>query len=211
LSANGLNEKVEQIRKTLEEVLYWIKLANKPTLKSTLIQELDSVEKKKVYELTDGYNSQYDIESLTKVSRRMVGYYWQKWYSLGVVIKSEQRKGRMQKLVSLDEIGITVTQEREESLVEFKPKYLKNILGNPKIFSDKYQLFNFANSILKLNISSIDNSSKEDIINRIIDDFERNDRVTQSLFMQTLEIRTKEIQSDEFNKYFQAWEKQISK
>jgi len=209
LSVNGLKDKVEQIERTLKEILNWVKLANKPALKSIIIQELDSEEKKKIYELTDGFRSQYDIEALTKVSRRMVGYYWQKWYSLGILIMSEQRKGRMQKIASLDEVGITVTSERDAVVTEFKPRYLKNILQ--RVFPDKYVLANFSADILRLERSSLDNLTEDELVDKIIDAFEHSDRIAQSVFMQALQSRAKDDQSSEFNKYFQAWEKQISK
>lgn len=212
MSFDDLNTRVERIERTLKEILSWIKLANKPTLKSILLQELDSDEKKKVYELTDGFRSQNDIESQTKVTRRMVGYYWQKWYSLGILIMSDQRKGRMQKIAQLDEVGITVTaSERDTDLIEFRPRYLKNILANERIFPERQQLADFAASVLRLEKSSIYNLTKEDLIEAIINTFEHSDRVMQSSFMQALESRTRDIQSSEFNKYFQAWEKQITK
>jgi biotin operon repressor len=212
LSFDDLNTRVERIERTLKEILSWIKLANKPTLKSVLLQELDSDEKKKVYELTDGFRSQNDIESQTKVTRRMVGYYWQKWYSLGILVMSDQRKGRMQKIAQLDEVGITVTvTERDTDLIEFRPRYLKNILANERIFPERQQLADFAASVLRLEKSLIDNLTKEDLIEVIINTFEHSDRAMQSSFMQALESRTRDIQSSEFNKYFQAWEKQITK
>lgn len=212
LSSDDLNKRVELIERTLRDILSWIKLANKPTLKSILLQELDSDEKKKVYELTDGFRSQYDIESQTKVTRRMVGYYWQKWYSLGVLVTSDQRKGRMQKIASLDEVGIAmIAPERDTESIESRPRYLKNILANERIFPDRNQLIDFAANILKFERLSIENLTKEDLIERIINSFEQSDRAMQSSFMQALESRTRNLQSSEFNKFFQAWEKQITK
>jgi hypothetical protein len=122
---------------------------------------------------------------------------------------SEQRKGRMQRIAPLDEVGITVVSERDTTVTEFRPRYLKSILQ--RVFSDKYQLANFSANILRLERSSLDNLMEDELTDKIIDAFEHSDRITQSVFMQALQSRTRDIQSSEFDKYFRAWEKQISK
>lgn len=205
--------KVEQIENTLKEILNWIKLGNKPLLREILIRELDSEEKKKVYELTDGIRSQYEIEALTKISRRMVGYHWQKWYGLGIVVTSDRRKGRMQKIISLDEMGMSIasaTGKQDEVLkTEFQAKDLKDVLNDQRIFPDNLQLQNFAFTILPQPSRELQNVTREELIDVIMTTFEQSDRIRQKLFLQALERRALERQSSEFSKFFEAWEKQI--
>jgi hypothetical protein len=208
-------ERLTHIENTIKEILNWIKLGNKPLLREILIRELDSDEKKRVYELTDGNRSQIEIEVLTKVSRRMVGYYWQKWYGLGILVPSDRRKGRMQKIVSLDEIAINVTltsdKQEETSETEFQSKNLKDVLNNQRIFPNTSQLIDFALSILPPPLRAYQNLSHQDLIEEIIDTFEKADKMKQNLFLQALERRAVERQNTEFSKFFDAWARQIGK
>lgn len=204
---------IEQIADVLKEILNWIKLENKPRLRELLIKELDTEEKKRIYELTNGARSQYDIESTTSVSRRMVGYYWQKWSGIGIVVNSDRRKGRMQKIISLDEVGIAVSANtgRREEEIEFLPEDLKDVLSNQKIFPDNSQLQRFAFDILPESSGQILNPTREQLVNVIIDSFQQSDRIKQSLFLQALERRATEREITAFSKFFRAWEKQIGK
>lgn len=215
MSNEKLVTRIENIEKTLREILNWLKVANIPQLRDTLIQELDSDEKKRVYELTDGVKSQYEIESLTKISRRMVSYYWQKWYGLGLLVTSDKRKGRMQRLVSLDEVGISVPgrlgRQTELPELEFQPKDLKKILSNLRIFRDTSELAAFAFRIFQQPPTDINHLTREELVDVILETFEASDRMKQSLFMQALERRSLERQGTEFKKFFEAWEKQIGR
>jgi transposase len=37
--------------------------------------------------------------------------WWQKWFRLGLLVESETRKGRMAKIVSLDDVGIKTSKK----------------------------------------------------------------------------------------------------
>jgi hypothetical protein len=215
LPANKINAKIEQIENILREILNWIRVGNIPLLRDTLLRELDTDEKKKVYELTNGIRSQSEIESLAKVSRRMVSYYWQKWYGLGILVMSDRRKGRMQKIVSLDEVGISVPmrtgKQYEEPEIEFRPKDLEKILGDSRIFSDLQQLIAFAFNILPQPPTDVLRMTRQELVDMIINIFEQSDRMKQNLFMQALERRALDRQTTEFRKFFEAWERQIGR
>jgi DNA-binding transcriptional ArsR family regulator len=206
--------KIESIEKTLREVLNWLKVANIPQLRETLTRELDSEDKKLVYELTDGIRSQYEIESITKVSRRMVSYYWQKWYGLGLLVTSEKRKGRMQRIVSLDEVGIGVPSRPGKQTIlsetEFEPKDLKKILSSEKVFPEAADLYNFARDILQP-MGFPSSTSRSELVDTIARAFEQSDQMKKNLFIQALERRTLEKESTEFKKFFDAWEEQIGR
>jgi hypothetical protein len=205
----------DETERILREILNWIKVGNIPLLRETLIRELDTDEKKKVYELTDGTRSQYEIELLSKVTRRMVSYYWQKWYGLGILVPSEWRKGRMQKIVSLEEVGLSVPlrtgKRAEETEIEFRPEDLKKILEDPRFFADPTQLKDFAFSILPPPQVETLRVTRQELIDLVIKIFEQGDRMKQRLFMQALERRALDRQSTEFRKFFEAWERQIGR
>jgi biotin operon repressor len=216
LPDDDLVNRVESIERILKEVLNWLKVGSIPQLRLTLTQELDSEVKKRVYELTDGMKSQNEIEAATKVSRRMVSYYWQKWYGMGIVVDSEKRKGRMQKIVSLDQVGISYSPHPEKQSrltdMEFEPQDLRSVLSSEKVFPQTSDLLNFALNILQISESNMTGSvTREDLIEKIIREFELSDRMKQSLFIQALERRVLEKESTEFRRFFEAWERQIGR
>lgn len=74
---------------------------------------------RRVYELSDGMRSSRDIEKTVnkEVTQRTVVSWWQKWRALGLVEQSPTYSGRMQKLMSLEELGLSITIG-EEHLIE---------------------------------------------------------------------------------------------
>lgn len=207
--------RVQRIEDQLKELINWIKLANRPMLRELLAKELDTEEKKRIYELTDGTRSQYEIEGLTKVTRRMVGYYWQKWSALGLLVASDQRKGRMQKIIALSDIGMNIItpNERTENISgpEFESKNLEEILFNQRLFPAKEQIYDFSSSILNLPSIGYQNMARSELVDIVINSFEKADKIKQNLFLQALERRAIERQTTEFSKFFDAWARQIGK
>jgi len=101
-------KRLESIDKTLREILKWTRFANISKLKEILEAELDTDEKKLAYENTDGTNGLKEIEAASGAPQQTVYNWWQKWFRLGLVTESEERKGRMMKIVSLEDVGIKV-------------------------------------------------------------------------------------------------------
>jgi len=99
---------LESIDRTLKEILKWTRFANISKLKEILEAELDSDEKKLAYENTDGVNGLKEVATASGTPLPTVATWWQKWYRLGLVTESEERKGRMMKIVSLDDVGLKV-------------------------------------------------------------------------------------------------------
>ena len=222
MSNKDLEKRFLRIEKLLSEIVNWLRIANLPRLRDLFLQELDSEEKMVIFELTDGVKSQKEIASKVRVSRRSVSYYWQKWYGLGILIPSDKRKGRMKKIVSLSQVGITtprIAETIKESEVIFKPRDLKRILGNRKMFPSSIELMGLALDILPStkNLSPmrreelLDSDAREELIDTIIQIFKESDKMTQSIFMQALERRAHEKKDTQFRKYFEAWEKQIGR
>lgn len=204
--------RISRIEKLLEDIRIWIRIGNLRQLRDMLVQELDSYEKMRIFELTDGTRSQKEIASRTKVSRSTISYYWQKWSGLGILTTSKQRKGRMKKIVTLDEVGITVRRaEVEEPEIVFQPKDLRKILSNPRMFPDFRDLESFAYNILQPPREVSSHISLEELIENIIETFEESDHMKQALFMQALERRAHEKKDTQFQRYFEAWEKHIGR
>jgi len=105
--------KLESMDKTLREILKWTRFANIGKLKEILEAELDNDEKKLAFESTDGVNGTKEIAAASDTPQDTVYGWWQKWFRLGLVTESETRKGRMMKIVSLDDVGIKIPKRKE--------------------------------------------------------------------------------------------------
>lgn len=75
-------------------------------LEATLTKAIE----RRVYELSDGQRSSREIEKIVnkEVTQRTVVTWWQKWRRLGLVEQSETYSGRMQKVLPLEEVGLTL-------------------------------------------------------------------------------------------------------
>lgn len=98
----------------LHELVIYTKLANYGNIRNLLITILDSEDKKRVFEATDGNNSTRQIESVTGVNKDTVSNWWDEWEREGIVEESEEVRGRRCKVVSLGEFGIDVAAGRKE-------------------------------------------------------------------------------------------------
>jgi len=108
-------EKIDSIKNTLLEILKWTRFANITKLKEILEKELETDQKKLAYESTDGINGTKEIALASGAPQDTVYGWWQKWSRLGLVIESETRKGRMAKIVSLDDVGIKIPKKAKTS------------------------------------------------------------------------------------------------
>jgi hypothetical protein len=90
----------------LTELLAWTKLEARPRVAARLAEILDSREKKMVYEYSDGTRGVREISQMSGVDKNTVSNWWAEWDALGVMEQAIARKGRRQRLVSLDDVGI---------------------------------------------------------------------------------------------------------
>ncbi len=104
-------DRLESMDKTLRELLKWTRFANIGKLKEMLEATLDSAEKKIAFESTDGVRTSKEVAATCDTPEDTVYGWWQKWFRLGLVVESESRKGRMTKIVSLDDVGIKVPKK----------------------------------------------------------------------------------------------------
>lgn len=110
-----VQKKIDTIENTLREILKWTRFANISKLKDILVEELDADEKKLAYENSDGVNGIKEIAATSGAPQDTVYSWWQKWFRLGLVVESEERKGRMMKIVSLDDVGIKIPKKAKAS------------------------------------------------------------------------------------------------
>lgn len=92
----------------LREILRWSRFENFPKLRKILLDNLKTDQEKLVYELTNGENSRPDVAKQTDVPDSTVRNWWEKWYNLGILEPSGKRKGRPQKIMALEDMGIEV-------------------------------------------------------------------------------------------------------
>jgi hypothetical protein len=90
----------------LTELLAWTKLEARPRVAARLAGILDSHEKRMVYEYSDGTRGVREISEMTGVDKNTVSNWWGEWDALGVMQQATTRKGRRQRLVSLEDLGI---------------------------------------------------------------------------------------------------------
>ena len=90
----------------LREILRWSRFENFPKLRKILLDTLKTHQEKLVYEFTDGEKSRYDIAKETGIPESTVRSWWDRWYNLGILEPSGKRKGRPQKIVALEDMGI---------------------------------------------------------------------------------------------------------
>lgn len=92
----------------LREILRWSRFENFPKLRKSLLDNLKTDQEKLVYEFTNGENSRSDVASQAGVPDSTVRNWWEKWYDLGILEPSGKRKGRPQKIMALEDMGIEV-------------------------------------------------------------------------------------------------------
>jgi len=107
--------KLDSIDRTLREILKWTRFANISKMKETLETELATDEKKIAFENSDGVNGLKELAAVSGAPQDTIYSWWQKWFRLGLVIESEERKGRMMKIVSLDDVGIKIPKKAKAS------------------------------------------------------------------------------------------------
>lgn len=92
----------------LQKLVTYTKLANYGDIRSRLMAVLDSDEKKRVFEATNGDNSIRDIASDTNVNIASISEWWNEWQREGIVEESKEVRGRRRKIVSLSEFGVEI-------------------------------------------------------------------------------------------------------
>ena len=100
--------KIGENQELLREIARWSRFQNIGKLVDSLTTELDTDEKKLAFENTDGAKGIKEIAQACGAPQDTVYSWWKKWFRLGLVTESETRKGRMTKIISLEDVWIKV-------------------------------------------------------------------------------------------------------
>lgn len=122
---NSKNEDDQKrIIELLNEIAKWVRFEGVQRARQVLVETLKKDSEKLAYHYSDGRGSA-EVAKLVGVSDFTVRNYWKKWATLGLVIPSEKFKGRYERTLSLEDLGIEVslksavgTQELEEAAGE---------------------------------------------------------------------------------------------
>lgn len=100
----------------LQKLVIYTKLANYDNIRNRLIEILNSNDKKRVFEATNGKSSVRDIQTETGISKGTVSDWWNEWQKEGIVQESKETRGRRCKVLSLHDFGIEVPTGKKKSI-----------------------------------------------------------------------------------------------
>lgn len=91
---------LREIAQKLERITNLTLIIGHEEIKTLLNAELDSAEKRKVYDLTDGIKSVREIAELTGVNISSISRWSQRWEKLGIIVESRKTEilGRRERL-----------------------------------------------------------------------------------------------------------------
>lgn len=93
----------------LEELVIWQRINGADKVRGLLHTQLDSKEKKAIYQLSDGKMTRDEISAAVKVSTGAISGYWSTWYRLGLVsIQKIKGKDRYVRNFDPTDFGIEV-------------------------------------------------------------------------------------------------------
>lgn len=98
------NNVYQEINQKLDQIIFLLRIHNKPLLEQEINNIFSSAEEIEVYDLTDGYSSIGDIVKKTGAKKATVGQWWKKWLDCGIAIPGPIRNDRPQKIFSKKEI-----------------------------------------------------------------------------------------------------------
>lgn len=111
---NNLLERIDSLESILQETLVYTKFANLTKLRETLDKELNTEEKKLAFENTNGTNGLKELSVISGAPEDTIYSWWQRWLRLGLVKEGQKHKGRMTKIIALDDIGIKIPKKAKQ-------------------------------------------------------------------------------------------------
>lgn len=115
---NDVVDRLERLQNVLEKILSWTRFQNLSNLSDILSKELDDNKKKSAFELSDGTRGYRDVGKDASVPSPTVQTWWKRWYNIGILVPSQTRKGRLEKICSLREVGIEIPKEIRNKVIE---------------------------------------------------------------------------------------------
>jgi hypothetical protein len=117
-----MNPQEDEQTKLLREILKWIKFAGKREAKNTLTNELDTDEKKLVYQQSDGTKGTVKLAKLVGYgSNKTIDDLWDAWFKLGLGENIPVKGGsRFKRSFDLTDFGIKVPEVKTKNAAEDK-------------------------------------------------------------------------------------------
>ncbi len=111
-----MNAQDEEQTRLLREILKWIKFAGMKEVKTTLVNALDTEQKRLVYHLSDGTRGTVETAKLAGIgSNQTVFAMWQTWLRLDLGESIPVKGGsRFKRSFDLEDFGIEVPQIKKE-------------------------------------------------------------------------------------------------
>lgn len=214
-SENEIKNILNKIKNDVNDIKKMFKLIFLTSYaKNQVFEILNSPEKIKVYELTDGQHTTREISIKIGLSVSTINRWWRDWLDKGIASELFKKNKRyVQKNFSLDELGIEIPEIISNKVtLSFKKIPNKNelieILSDNNMFSNKNELYNFISVFFKININNNKIYDKNYLNEIIINNFYNSSKRNQLIFMQALKQRAKDTRSP-FLKYFEEWENRI--
>ncbi len=96
----------DEISGVLQEIVLWLRFQNRQALRAVLAEVLTTTAERRIYEMTDGLNSQPEIAKHAGVSQPTVSLKWKAWRNLGIVYELPEEPGRCRHLANLRSVGL---------------------------------------------------------------------------------------------------------
>jgi len=113
-----VTDRLDRLQGTLDRILSWTRFDNLPKLGDIISKELDDDKKKSAFELSDGTRGYRDVGKDAGIPAPTVQTWWKRWYNVGILTPSENRKGRLERICSLRELGIEIPKGIRNKVVE---------------------------------------------------------------------------------------------
>jgi len=96
----------------LDQIILLLKMANIASAQEYFSNILDTEQKKLAYQMSDGENTIENIMIATGIrSSNTISNWWAEWLAKGIVLESESRAGRKQKIFDLLELGFSLENQ----------------------------------------------------------------------------------------------------
>ena len=110
-----MESKNNEVILLLREILKWTRFAGLKGIKEQIEVSVETDQKKRVYQLSDGKNSINEINKLTGASTGAISGYWKKWVKQGLGETIAVAGGdRFVRAFDLEDLGIEVPQVEDK-------------------------------------------------------------------------------------------------
>lgn len=183
-------QKLANIESRLNELVDFVRLQNFPQLKQVLEIELDTSSKRIVFELVDGHRSQREIASQSGIAQKTVSNWLRRWQQSGIVVHNGMAQSKLRKIVSLEDIGISVPDNKDSKVEEdgnddfsLDVDKLRAALNDKRVFPEPPDISKFAEPILEKEFSRVE--SRDHVIREVVAAFQNSSTQTEFVHSST--------------------------